>query len=183
MDGWAYAVVHNLLRKGNAGNGEQETAAGIRGPWLAARRSRLTACGVRIERQKVKLLETAAAPRAATRPRAPSDLHPLSPKGWNVKAPASGGGCRAAMPPPFPPFSPERASRSEAPLAPFQGLQGKQNRAADRYRQPLPWALPRAVTSQPFRLNGHRCQGRRRYDSLNSCAGGGQNRGPQRLLI
>jgi len=35
----------------------------------------------------------------------------------------------------------------------------------------------RAVTSQPFRLNGHTGQARWPYDSFNSCAGGGQNRG------
>ena len=34
-----------------------------------------------------------------------------------------------------------------------------------------------AVTSQPFRLNGHPCQARRRYDSFNTRAGGGRNPG------
>ena len=86
----------------------------------------------------------------------------VSPKGWNVTALGNAQGCGAPAPPFLPPFSPERARRSEIPLAPFQGLQRKQNRAANRHRQRLPWALPRAVTSQPFRLNGHTCQARRR---------------------
>jgi len=63
MDDWAYAVVHNLLRKGNVGttvigplslvigqgpgtgNGEQKTRQRRAGSWLVARRSRLDARG------------------------------------------------------------------------------------------------------------------------------------------
>jgi len=92
------------------------------------------------------------------------------PEGLERNSPRQRRGLWDGNAPPFPPFSPERARRSEVPLAPFQGLQRKQNTAPNASRQRLPPPMAGAVTSQPFRLNGHTGQGRWRQESFNSCA-------------
>ena len=99
------------------------------------------------------------------------------PVGPKRNSPGQRPGLRGGSAPPF--FLPSALKRRDgqkSPLRPFRALQRRQNTAPDGYRQRLPWALPRAVTSQPFRLSGHTCQARWRCDSFNSCARGGQAR-------
>ena len=171
MDAWAYAVVDNFWRcrkihYKQQGGGKPETWGHLFDEKAGFR------AGNRDSGTGNRERGTGTRPGIGNRDSGGDGTAKMAgqPEGLERNSPGQRPGLWGGNAPLFPPFSPERARRPEAPVAPFQGFQREQKRAANPYRQRLPWALPRAVTSQPFRLNGQTGHARGRYDCVSSAA-------------